>query len=425
MGIQVLDQEMPIERQAKRLAEIADPKYARNLIVYNPGQNDIELLIDIASQEIPALAGPAKVIEMFRHNPECFWAISRVRHDNMAAEWPEGFFAILPLNEKGAEALVSGRFRSGDPDIRYVASQWERPAAIYFWCIYAPGALSAGLSWWANLYQSPKFNGVPVFAKAGTSTGAHFFKRLGFQEGAVWNGVRNDAYISLCPAPHRAAPRAGSVMRVMPAYENYARRYGLAAEPEELSCSLVHTIDELLQAMAIRSVVYIGDQKCPFGEEWDGNDLSADHIIARKGDEPIGTIRLRCFAGVAKVERLAVLPAFRNTRAAFKLERAVSELARAKGYAKLIGHAHANVLNFWLSRGWRPIEGRENFAFSDHECVQIEKNVEPHSDAIAYETDPLTLIRPVGRWHVPGPLDASAQRPPVNAEAGADAKHAA
>lgn len=414
MGIELNVTQQNFGQKRHRLARISDPKYARNVALFNPSIDDIELLIDIASQEISTLASPEVVCKIFKHNPECFWGLAKVHSGQCAVDWPSGFFAVLPLNDTGAEALVSGKLNTSNPKTEYICRQWEVPAALYFWCIYAPGPLSAGISLWANQYYSPKYEGRPIFAKAGTASGAHFFERLGFKQGGVWKGIRNDELISLIPPSRPAIDQHASVTKVMPAYANYARSYGLTPPKDEISCSVARAVDDLMQAMAIRSVVYIGEQNCPYGEEWDGNDLSASHIVARIGDKPIGTIRLRCFNGFAKVERMCVHPAHRRSRAAFKLERACTELARALGYDRLIGHAHSNVLKFWLSRGWRELSDRTRFSFSDHECIQIEKQIEPHSDAISFETDPLTLIRPVGSWHVTGPLDASAARPNVN-----------
>lgn len=417
MGVELNIVQPDFGTKNQRLTRISNPKLARNIALFNPSIDDIELLIDIASQEIPNLASPDVVCNIFRHNPECFWGLAKSNGGKCAVDWAGGFFAILPLNEAGVEALVSGRLSTSNPNTKYVCRQWEVPAALYFWCIYAPGPLAAGISLWANHYYSPKYQGRPIYAKAGTASGAHFFERLGFQQGGIWNGVRNDSLISVTPPSPTPYDNRGSVTKTMPAYENYARSYGLTPPKDEISCSVAASLDDLMQAMAIRSVVYIGEQNCPYGEEWDGNDLSASHIIARIGDKPIGTIRLRCFKDFAKVERMCVHPAHRQSRTAFKLERACTELARALGYDRLIGHSHANILRFWLSRGWKELSERETFAFSDYECIQIEKPIVPHVDAINFETDPLTLIRPVGRWHVPGPLDASAVRPVVNAPA--------
>ena len=83
----------------------------------------------------------------------------------------------------------------------------------------------------------------------------------------------------------------------------------VALPKEAVSVSVAHTLDDLMQVMAIRSVVYMGEQLCPYDEEFDGNDLAgATHLIARIGSQPVGVIRLRWFCDFAKLERLTVMP---------------------------------------------------------------------------------------------------------------------
>jgi len=47
-----------------------------------------------------------------------------------------------------------------------------------------------------------------------------------------------------------------------------------------LSLKVVSTVEELQQAFAIRSIVFMGEQRCPYNEEFDGNDLviETDHF---------------------------------------------------------------------------------------------------------------------------------------------------
>lgn len=48
--------------------------------------------------------------------------------------------------------------------------------------------------------------------------------------------------------------------------------------------------------------------------------------------------------------------------------------------------------------------------FSDFDYIEMVADIEPDPDAIALGTDPYVLIRPEGRWHVPGILEQSANR---------------
>jgi hypothetical protein len=49
--------------------------------------------------------------------------------------------------------------------------------------------------------------------------------------------------------------------------------------------------------------------------------------------------------------------------------------------------------------------------FSDFDYVEIVLDTTPHPQAISIGVDPYVMIRPEGRWHVPGILERSAIRP--------------
>lgn len=180
--------------------------------------------------------------------------------------------------------------------------------------------------------------------------------------------------------------------------------------------TVARTLEDLMQVMMIRSLVYIGEQKCPYDEEYDGNDFSgATHLILRRNKEPIGTLRIRWFADFAKLERVAVRTEYRGTRATLELVREAFRIAERKGYRKILGHAQARLLPFW-SRHFKgmPRQSREAFVFSDHDYVEIVAETTPPSDALTIDSDPMILLRPEGEWDRPGVLDWSTARPATN-----------
>jgi predicted GNAT family N-acyltransferase len=178
-----------------------------------------------------------------------------------------------------------------------------------------------------------------------------------------------------------------------------------------LSVTIARTIEDVMRVTSIRAAVYMAEQECPYDEEFDGNDFSATHLIGYVGNEPAGCLRVRYFADFAKIERLAVRREFRKTRLAFQIVRAGIELCRAKGYRRLYGHSQKRLLNFWGRFGFRPLEGGKEFAFSDFDYQEIVLDTVRHPKAIAIGVDPYIMIRPEGRWHVPGILERSAIRP--------------
>jgi predicted GNAT family N-acyltransferase len=174
---------------------------------------------------------------------------------------------------------------------------------------------------------------------------------------------------------------------------------------------VVSELSELMQVVAIRSAVFVGEQVCPYEEEFDGNDLCATHLIGYRGKEPIACLRIRWFANFAKLERLAVRHEFRNSRMSFKIVRAAIELIRKKGYAKVLGQSQDRLLKWWCFFGFRPVPKRKELVFSDFSYTEIVMDLEPAPDAITIDTDPYVVIRPEGRWHRAGVLEESAARP--------------
>jgi predicted GNAT family N-acyltransferase len=190
---------------------------------------------------------------------------------------------------------------------------------------------------------------------------------------------------------------------------------GLEAAAYEVC--VARTLNDLMQVVAVRSLVYIGEQSCPYGEEYDGNDFAGStHLLLRVRGEPVGVLRIRWFADFAKFERVAVVKHHRGRRAALALIRAALRLAERKGYRRILGHAEPRLVNFWarsLNAHIRPRRG--NFAFSDREYVEIITEVTPGPDALSLDSDPLVLLRPEGDWDRPGVLDRSAARGRANA----------
>ncbi len=184
-----------------------------------------------------------------------------------------------------------------------------------------------------------------------------------------------------------------------------------ARRKSKFSIEPVHTFNELLHVIAVRSAVFMAEQDCPFDEEFDGNDFSALHLVAYCGKEPAACIRARFFADFAKLERLAVLPKFRRSRVAFEIVRKAIWLARLKGYTRIYGHAQDRLVPFWSAFGARPMLARPKLVFSDLGYTEMLLEVEPLSQALTLATDPYVLIRPEGKWDVPGILDQSASRP--------------
>lgn len=188
------------------------------------------------------------------------------------------------------------------------------------------------------------------------------------------------------------------------------------------SFKVARSLNDMMKVAAIRAAVFMSEQTCPYDEEFDGNDLcAATHILGFIDNEPVACLRVRFFAGFAKIERLAVRHEYRNSRLSFRIVWAGIELARKKGYRKLYGHAQDRLVNFWSRFGFKPLEDQRELVFSDFCYTEMYADIEPHPDPVSIESDPYTIIRPEGEWHKPGILEASGTRPVTSPLAGAAA----
>jgi predicted GNAT family N-acyltransferase len=175
--------------------------------------------------------------------------------------------------------------------------------------------------------------------------------------------------------------------------------------------------EEIMRAVAIRAIVFMAEQQCPYDEEFDGNDFAGTtHLLAELGGNPVGTLRLRFFAGFGHIGRLAILPQMRGLGAAQSIVEAATELCRIKGYRRLYAQAQKRLVPFWSQFGFEPMRRHARpIVWSDHEYVEMECRLAEGTDVLDLDrSDPLVLLRPEGAWAGPGILEASAIRGATN-----------
>ena len=180
---------------------------------------------------------------------------------------------------------------------------------------------------------------------------------------------------------------------------------------DKFQISMARTLDDYQKAMAIRALTYLGEQDCPYEEEYDGNDLCASHVIAYANGQPIATLRVRWFSGFGKIERVSVLPPYRGSGVVKVMLGATFEVSARKGYRRMLAQIQTRLWPLWSKTlNCRMMDDHPNFYFSDFEYCEIEISIAAHPQAIRATSDPLTIIRPEGDWDRPGVLDASASR---------------
>ena len=316
-----------------------------------------------------------------RHNTDSFWGLFR---DQDGARELVGIYGQLLLNRDGHHALKEGILDRLDPQHALLTGPGERPDAIYIWCIVAKKKLAALQA--ALLDRLPHLAGVPHYTCLATADSYSVGRRLGF----VPVSASDD--------------RMGGIFRA-PAVMPRMRK-----QQDATSVKVVETFDELEQAKALRAIIFVGEQHCPYAEEFDGNDASAQHVIGFVNGEPAATMRIRHFAGFVKWERFCVLPQFRKTSVKSELIEFAFGLAKQKGFPRVYFQAEPRLAHFWKQHGFTQIANDRTVRFSDREYLEFERDVLSNEMPITLDSDPMVLNRAEGAWSSPGVLDRSAIR---------------
>ncbi len=137
----------------------------------------------------------------------------------------------------------------------------------------------------------------------------------------------------------------------------------MAEADSPIAVSPVRDEAELMQALAIREVVFIEEQHVPEGIERDAEDARAFHLLAFQGGHAVGTGRLVPLSAPVSgdsgewghVGRMAVLQAHRKAGVGSRLLAALEAEARRRGLQGILMHAQLHALGFYRGHGYEPV----------------------------------------------------------------------
>lgn len=139
------------------------------------GPAELPELIALAQRLIPPLAAAEEAIgRVYRRNPDSIWAVRR-------PSGPVGVFAMLLLNQAGAEAMLAGRFDVTDPPTDLLTARGERAAAVYLWAIATPGVAIEAFKVVSLWLRAPAYAEADILTRTTTPSGARFAANIGFE----------------------------------------------------------------------------------------------------------------------------------------------------------------------------------------------------------------------------------------------------
>ena len=116
---------------------------------------------------------------------------------------------------------------------------------------------------------------------------------------------------------------------------------------------LADSPDDLLKAVAVRAIVFMGEQRIAYAEEIVGLDARALQILGELAGEPVATARIRFLGDTAKLERLAIRQAWRGQGLGDRLLEFMLATAHARGFRRFKLHGQAHLRAFYEKHGFR------------------------------------------------------------------------
>lgn len=103
---------------------------------------------------------------------------------------------------------------------------------------------------------------------------------------------------------------------------------------------------------AIRTAVFVVEQRVPLDLEMDDRDRHCVHVLAWEGDVPVGTGRID-LEHDGKIGRVAVLPSHRRTGVGAALLGHLHGIAAGHGLTRVWCHAQRSAVPFYERLGYR------------------------------------------------------------------------
>lgn len=117
----------------------------------------------------------------------------------------------------------------------------------------------------------------------------------------------------------------------------------------------IATESEKQLVFALRTEVFVKEQKVPVELEIDAEDNHATHIIATENNITVGCARVLFEGDAAHIGRLAVKKEFRGQGLGLKICEFIIDYCKNKGYTKVWLNSQTHAMGFYEKLGFNPV----------------------------------------------------------------------
>ena len=172
--------DLPVSPEVCPFDGLARPHKAR-VQIRHALIDDLPELKALAGRHLSDELAPVDVVgRVITHNPNNLMVMCQ-------GERLVGLWAMLMLNARGLEALLTGGIKAHDPDLTLLSASTEAPAAIYVWVIICPGTAAEGIHHMSHFLRQPLYRNANLYSRPTTDAGV----RINLRRGLVPLGTSN------------------------------------------------------------------------------------------------------------------------------------------------------------------------------------------------------------------------------------------
>lgn len=182
------------------------------------------------------------------------------------------------------------------------------------------------------------------------------------------------------------------------------------AENQDIKVDIARSMDDLQQAFDLRRAEFVQKQHVPESAEFDGNDFTATHVLAKQGDTAVGTLRIRYFHDFVRFERMCVKEGYRGQDVVDRILNFASDFLKRKGFDRAHCFCKAELVPYWEKRHHHRILDAPVVHAGGMELYPMCFVFPSVETPIQMNGDPKLLIAPEGKWEPEKPSVRDALR---------------
>ena len=167
---------------------------------------------------------------------------------------------------------------------------------------------------------------------------------------------------------------------------------------DKVSIDVIRNLSDFTKALDLRRTVFVKGQGILEHEEFDGNDFTATHFLAKVNGKPAATCRMRYFGDFVRLERACVAPEFQHSSLFDKVWDFVKKFAEEKGFKEGYCLCEKELLPIWQKKGFEPIKNALPVQVGKRKLYPILYHFNPPSDAVRLNSDSKYMIAIEGKW---------------------------